>query len=392
MKRALPDLLLVLALLLLAPGPILAASACTAYLSPPGPLPVWIAPGTVLCLHAGTYPHDLLRLTTNSATYASAPGEHAHLVGPGLEVWGHNVTVSGIDIDNDGAGVPAIVLRGAGDFLSGNEIHNGRYNGVDIRGAGAVIASNHIHDFDSGVAGSDAQCINVLPTSAAVTVTLNSIHDCSGDGIQAFYPNNTAAPAPDLAGGLISGNVFTRGTIGYTENAIDLKRGAGWTITGNLLAGYGREPVALIAGGNPACFIHKWASDVLFVGNTISESAKGCEVFGNSGLDAGANPVSVTVSSNRFVSVGPGYLINVVNGISVTVQSNASFPNGLPTATPPATARPSATATALPSQTPSPTASATATATAPPTNTATATPVRHVLCLFADGRLVIDCP
>lgn len=369
-----------------------AASACTAFLSPGQPIPAWIAPGVVLCLRTGDYPHPLIRVTGNSATYQAAPGEHAHLVGSGsLEIWGHDVTLSGLDIDAGGSGLPAVVLRGDRITLNGDEIHNGRYNGIDVRGAGALITLSHIHDFDSGVAGSDAQCINILPTGAAVTITGDSIHDCSGDGIQAFYPNSTARPV-DVAGGLISGNVFTRGTIGYTENAIDLKRGAGWTITNNLLAGYGREPVALIAGGNPAAFIHKWASRVLFSANTISDSAKGVEIFGNSGLDAGANPVSVTVSSNRFVSVGPGYLVNVVNGISVTVQSNASFPNGLPTATPPATARPSATATALPSQTPSPTASATATATAPPTNTATATPVRHVLCLFADGRLVIDCP
>lgn len=366
--------------------PARAAAPCTAFVSPPGPIPTWVAPGVVVCFHSGDYPHGLIRITAIGATYQAAPGELPRVprfIGPGLELYGHDVTVSGIDINNDGASVPAIVLRGAGDFLSGNEIHNGRYNGVDVRGTGAVIVSNHIHDFDSGVAGSDAQCINVLPTGAGVTVTLNSIHDCSGDGVQAFFPNSVPGPAPDVAGGLISGNVFTRGTIGYSENAIDLKRGRGWTITNNLLAGYGREPVQLIPGGNPALFIHKWAANVLASGNVISDSAKGVQIFGNSGLDIGANPVSITVTGNQFVNVGPGYLVNVVNGIGVTVAPNLTLPEGIPTLTPTASNSPSPTSTPTIAV---PTATATATATATETAVSGCWDLRHV------PPLAIACP
>lgn len=360
-------------------------SGCTAYLAAGQPIPVWVAPSTVLCLHAGDYPHSTLRITTNSATYQAAPGERPHLVGPDIEVFGHDVALVGLAIDAQGSGQPALVLRGDHDSLVASEVYNGTYNGVELRGTNATLFGDYLHGFDTHVPGSDAHCVDVLPTAANVSIVGNTISSCSGDGVQAYYPN-TALTAPDGAGGEIRDNVFSYGTVGYGENAIDLKRGIGWLITGNTASGYGRAPIPGSTEGNPALFIHKFASNVLVSGNVISDSAKGIEVFGGSGLDTGAQPVSVTVSSNTFIAVGPGYLINVVGvpASAVTIGANPSFPNGLPTAT--------ATATPTPSVTPSPTYTPSPSAT--PTSTATPTP-RQDVCnrlSYWDGYTVIVCP
>lgn len=377
MKRLLARLLLILTLLLmvLAPSLAVAASPCTGYVSPGQPVPLWEAPGTVTCFHGGTYTHTaLLRITALSATYMSAPGETAVLVGPGLDISGHDFTLSGLTIDNDGAGVPAIVLRGANDTIANSIIHGGTYDGVDVRGVGARLTANQIYDFDSGVAGADAHCITVLPTGANVTVTLNTIHDCSGDGLQAFYPNSTSRPV-DLAGGLIYSNTFYYGAVAYGENAIDLKRGAVWLVAGNDISGYGREPIALIAGGNPAVFIHKWARDVLVVSNVVRDSSKGIEVFGNAGLDTDASPISITVRSNTLVAIGPGYTITATGALSVSLASNLVYPLGLPMP---------ATPTVTPTASPTASATPTPTATSRPTATGTATPP----CLSVPGGRV----
>src|SRR5690242_16695282 len=99
MRRALR---LMLAVVLMAIAhPARAASVCTAYVTPPGPIPTWEAPGVVLCFHGGDYPHAaIVRITAIGATYQSAPGEHARLVGPGLDLSGHDFTLSNLEIDN----------------------------------------------------------------------------------------------------------------------------------------------------------------------------------------------------------------------------------------------------------------------------------------------------
>lgn len=391
-------LALALLALVLATPAVRAQPPCTVFISPGQALPPWLAPGAVLCLHKGDYPHDLVRITTNSATYQAAPGEQARLVATGgasLEVYGHDVTLSGLEIDNGGAGAPALVLRGANDTVTGSDIHNGSYNGVDVRGQSDTITGSTIHDFNSGVAQSDAQCVNLISNNLAGSpggfrLLGNTIWNCSGDGVQAYHANVLPCPV-DVPPGIIAGNVFSAGTLAFEENAFDLKWGS-WRVVSNTVSGYGFVGQTGTTDTSPAGFVHKCSYDVLVSGNLFDHNGKGVEVFGASGLDAGTNPVSITVSGNTFTFNGPGYLTNVVGGVRIIVAPNLIFPNGLPTAT--ATATRSATST-VPSQTATqpPTATATATRTASPTVTVTttATPVRHVICYFWDGRVTLDC-
>lgn len=359
--------------------PAEAAPACTDYLSAGAAIPAWVQPGTVLCLHTGNYVHATLRLTSNSAVYQAAPGEFPRLVGADTEIYGHDVTLSGLELDGDGIGQPVVVLRGNDDTLAGNNIHNGRYNGVDVRGQSDTIIGNQIHDFNSGVAQDDAQCANLISNNLAGSpgdfrLLNNRIWNCSGDGVQAYHANVLPCPA-SVAPGIIAGNVFTAGTIPFLENAFDLKFGS-WSVYSNTISGYGFIGQTGSTDTSPAGFIHKCVSNTLVSGNTFDHNGKGLEVLGNTGLDAGTNPVSITVSGNTFSFTGPGYVINVVNGLKIVIGANQIYPNGQPTAT----------------RTPVPTPTVTRT----PTATATPSPVSvQITCTRTttwDGRVTTVCP
>lgn len=364
--------------------------------------------GQTLCLRAGTYNLPaLLALSGNGTatspiTVTSLPNNVVTLVGTGgspaasiMVVQGSFWIIQGLTLDAAGIGVPAIVINSTTDgvqFLN-NDIRNGRYNGVDVRGKNVVLKDNTIHDFDSGVAGSDSQCVNVLYTADHFQMLHNTVYNCSGDGVQLYYPNSTAAPTVWPKNDVISGNTFYRGTLPYSENAIDVKVVDGLLISNNDIFGYGFEPIQLIGGGNPSVFVHKYARNVIVTQNTIHDSTKGVEVFGNSGLDSGVNPVNITVSGNTFVSVKPGYLINVVNGLAIITQPNTNYPNGLPTATrtptPTSTDTPTNTATETPTATNSPTVTPSSTF----VPTSTPTPISGI-CTYQqywDGHRTLLC-
>jgi len=455
MKR-LRVLRLVLALLLMVIAhPARAASVCTAYVTPPGPIPPWVAPGVTLCLRAGDYPHSaIVRITAIGATYQSAPGEHARLLGPGLDLSGHDFTLSGIEIDNDGAGVPAVVLRGDRETLANDDIHHGGYNLIDVRGSGAVLRANTIHDAQPSdlVPGNDTQGVNVLPTASGGAFISNSVWSLWGDGLQFYGIIPTPLTQPVAHDWIISGNVFTRGALAYSENGIDIKEGTSFTVTANDISGY--DNTGHLGTCQPAVVMHGVASHMLFDSNNVHDSCKGIEltngqwsgltISGNRltnltqyaieiaagrGVTVTGNTISGTLSSvlvassgwvggrldyNLIVGAGAPRLVSgsgwggVALGPNAWVGSVAGFLQGggdlssagagfgvpapwpTQTATAPLTATPtqSQTATATQTATSSPTPTNTATATATPT----ATPVRHTLCLFSDGRVVLDCP
>jgi len=395
MRRVL--LAIVLALTGLFPAWAVSAAApiCTAYLAAGQALPAWEAPGTVLCLRTGDYPHPaLVRITANSAVYQSAPGEHARLIGPGIEIAGHDFALNQVEIDNAGAGLPAVVLRGDRETLDADIIHNGTYNGIDVRGQSDTVSNSQIYAFNSGVPQSDAQCVNVISNNLAGSaggfrLVGNTIHDCSGDGIQAFHANVLPCPPP-VAAGEISGNTFEAGLIPFLENGVDAKWGA-WRIVGNIFRGFGFIPQTGTTDTSPALFLHKCTNNTLVSGNTFDGNGKGVEVLGGVGADAGTHPISITITGNTFISTGPGYITNVSGATAVVIAANTVYPSGVPSATP----TPTITASPTPSRTPTATATAslTATATSTPTPTVTPTPtLSGCWDLRQSAPVSIPCP
>jgi len=292
--------------------------------------------GITLCLRGTTsgspryYYAPLTYLSGNGTstlqiTSMAYPGEHVILQSTGqgvLDVRGDYWQILNLAIDNAGASGPAVVVRNRFDVLRGNDIRNGRYNGIDVRGMDALIDSNQIHNFDSQVAGSDAQCVNLLPTGDRLILRGNTIHDCSGDGIQAFNPNDT--PATNVPEDVqIINNVFYRGSISYSENAIDVKIGDRFTITGNDVSGYGYEPIQIQAGGNPSVLFHRYAKNVLFANNKVHEATKGINIH----ADQNETPYGITVENNLWYNLTGslavhGYGIQVVTANNTVIVNN----------------------------------------------------------------------
>lgn len=399
-----------------APAPAApAAAACSAFLAAPGPIPTWLEPGAVLCLHAGTYPHDTLRLTANSATYQGAPGEpRPRLLGSApIEVYGHDVTLADLELDGGGAGLPVVELRGPGATLRAVEVHHGAYNGIDVWASGAVLTADTIHDLqpDNQIPGNDAQCINVHPGASFGLLISSAIFDCWGDGIQFFGLLPTPITQAVSSGWVISGNDFHRGTLPYSENAIDIKQGAGFTISGNDIGGYSNA--GRLGTSQPAVVLHGAVSGALFSANNVHDSyegvqlsngrwlsltisantfrrlslytlgmaaARGAIVQGNTIVSGGSEVIQVSSSgwtggsfdNNRIESSGAPRLYagaawsGVALGPNTWLNSPAGFlasaSDATPTPPPTATAVPSATASPSPTPTNSPTPTATATA------------------------------
>ena len=295
-----------------------------------------LAAGKVLCLRGTTsgsprlYRQPLTYLTgdgtASSPIYLmSYPGEQAELQSTGqgvLDVRGNYWHVEKLIVDNNNASGPAIVVRNPFVVLRSNDIRNGRYNGIDVRGTDLLIENNQIHNFDSQVPGSDAQCVNLLQTGDRLVLRSNTIHDCSGDGIQAFNPNNTAATnVPDDV--QIVNNTFYRGTIAYTENAIDIKIGNRFTISGNDISGYGYETPELETDGNPPVLLHRYAQNIMFAANKIHDATKGINIH----ADQGATPNGITIANNVLYNLtGPqssnAYGIQVVTANNVLLINN----------------------------------------------------------------------
>ena len=289
-----------------------------------------LAAGKVLCLRGTTsgsprlYRQGLTYLTGNGTSASpiylmSYPGEHAEVQSTGqgvLDVRGNYWHVENLIIDNANASGPAVVVRNPFVVLRGNEIRNGRYNGIDVRGTDVLIESNQIHHFDSQVPGGDAQCVNLLQTGDRLVLRKNTIHDCSGDGIQVFNPNNTAATnVPEDV--QITGNTFYRGTIAYTENAIDIKIGNRFTISGNDISGYGYETPQLETNGNPPILLHRYAQNIMVAANKIHDATKAINIH----ADQGATPNGITIENNVLYNLTGSQSSNAY-GIQVVTANN----------------------------------------------------------------------
>jgi hypothetical protein len=284
--------------------------------------------GKTICLRGTTsgsgraYTQAMLILSGNGTssqpiTLMAYPGEKAVVRTTSqsvLDVRGDYWQILNLEIDENGGGTSPVILRNRFDVLRGNDIHNGTYNGIEVRGTDALIDANQIHNFDSHRPGSDAHCVDLLQTGDRLILRGNTIHDCSGDGIQAFNPNNT--PASNVPEDVqIVNNTFYRGSLAYTENAIDLKIGNRFTITGNDISGYGYEPTQLYQGGNPAVMFHRYVQNVIFSDNKVHDATKGVNIY----ADQGATPLGVTISNNLFY-----HLTGTTSVFAYAVQVNVA--------------------------------------------------------------------
>jgi hypothetical protein len=297
-----------------------------------------LSAANVLCLRGTTsgapraYRQGLLRLSGNGTaakpiTLMSYPGEQAMIQSTGqgglgvLDIQGDYWHVENLIVDNSGISGPAVVIRSRYDVVRGNEIRNGKYDGIDVIGTDALIEDNLIHHFDSRIPGSDAHCVNLQPTGSRLTLQGNTIHDCSGDGIQAYNANNTAAAVVPTDVRILN-NVFYRGTIAYTENAIDTKIGDRFTISGNDISGYGYETPQTTPGGNEPVVIHRYTQNLLFIGNKIHDSTKGVRIH----ADQGHTPSGITLANNILYHLTGSLALNAY-GVAVVTANNVRILN-----------------------------------------------------------------
>jgi hypothetical protein len=136
-----------------------------------------------------------------------------------------------------------------------------------------------------GITG-DAECVTVFKTADHVRILSNTIHDCSGNGIELYTLDGVADPqvSDDV---LIDGNTVARGDLARGETGIGLKHGNYVTITNNIVSGQADYNWSIGARG--------WVSHLLIAGNTVRQSYTGLAI----GLfDNGGTPTDVTVRGN----------------------------------------------------------------------------------------------
>jgi hypothetical protein len=251
-----------------------------------------LAPGQALCIRGNVsgagrvYPVEKLDLATSGTAAAPVelrayPGEHVILRSTGggavLRVYGDYWIVEDFIVDNNGSAA-SILLFDAGathNTVRGNEFFNGVDNGIELRTQSTdnLLEDNHIHHFIRP-GEEDAHCVLINPGAQRNILRWNTIHDCSGDGIQ-FYPPAVESDVAAFAdGNQILANVFYRGTLPHAENAIDIKAAKNLTIAGNEIYGY---------SDGTAILLQKTSRNLLFDGNVIHDSLRGFNLHDENG-------------------------------------------------------------------------------------------------------------
>lgn len=247
-----------------------------------------LQPGAVLCLRAGTYSVTQLRLrnsgnTTNRLTLQAYPGEQVILqasVAGGMYVDGSYWTLDHIIVDNNHFSNPAISINSTADHfeLLNSEVRNGQYNGIDVWGNYARIENDVLHNFwpSNQVVGNDAQCINIHQISNFGIIRNNTIFDCWGDGTQFFALLPVPIGSQLSTGWIIDNNKYYRGTLGYSENSIDVKDASQLQIINNDISGY--DNTRYLGTCQPAIVLHGLAYYTTILTNTIHDNCKGIEL------------------------------------------------------------------------------------------------------------------
>lgn len=293
------------------------------------PDPLNLPPGQTLCLRGDAsgpgriYATETLHLTANGSasrpiTLRGYPGEKVILRTPSgaggvISIEGDYWTVAELILDNNGNTNPAVRVDAGAAYavVLLNEIRNGYYNGVELRGTHTTLAYNHIHHFDGVTV--DAECIIVYMSAAHNLIQGNTVHDCSGNGLELYKPNGLTIDPRDTATSIvIDGNTMYRGTLTRAESGIGLKMGYDITITNNDLSGYRDSPTLGVSRG---------VRNVLIEGNRIHDTERGINLFRN----YDETPEQITVRNNwiyNITSPTHGNGINIVGVDTLAVVHN----------------------------------------------------------------------
>jgi hypothetical protein len=292
------------------------------------PLNLDLPRGSTLCIRGNAsgasrvYRTDRIVLRNDGTSAApltlmAYPGERVTLVGtdggPVIKIEGDYWTVEGLTIDNDGQAGPAVKIEDTADYavLRQNEIRNGSYNGLEMAGLASLVENNHIHNFE--LPDRDAECILVTPTSDRAIIRGNTIHDCSGNGIELYYPSLQLVSLNTVADHVqILGNVIYRGATPRADVGLGIKAGTYITVAGNDISGY-RD--------NPAADVHRLSRYVLFDGNRIHDSDRGINVF----ADNDQAPEHTILRNNLIYRISDpdnGYGIQVVGAVAPQIVHN----------------------------------------------------------------------
>lgn len=278
-------------------------------------------PGDVMCIRGDTsgsgrvYNTEMIRLDSEDG--ATQDGTMGHPIKirshPGEKVLARNIgdsylvyfrgvdywILEGLVLDNNNKPQQAINFCYNADhnILRNNEILNGWTDGVVI-GRGSrdnTIENNHIHHFSDPDLAKDAHCILIRPEADNTIVRRNTIHDCSGDGIQLIRDE----PKSSYNVQIIENTIY-RGALTRTENAVDIKAATNLRVADNEMFGY---------FDNQAIIVHHASQDVVFENNIIYDSLRGFLIDAKEG----GHPEGLTLENNLIYNI-TDYAI-VVDGV-----------------------------------------------------------------------------
>jgi hypothetical protein len=292
--------------------------------------------GDVVKVHGGTYAGELV--LDGSGTAA------ARIV---IEPAGDgDVTLSGrVRMNGDYWDLSAITIQGvmgadtvsiAGDYnrLLGLEITGGNRDGVDGAGIGNEIRGVTIHNQDAGE--NDAHCIVLNPGAEDWVIADSELYDCSGDAIQLY---SAGLERTILNTRIERNHMYFAGSIGRTENAVDVKNADGLTIFGNVMHGFPDNKVLVFQKGPANIMVEcnvmydgftgvefraedgGTVENITFVRNLMHDYSEYALKFDGT--------VGATVLNNTFVDIGSdGLRIEGLGLDGGTIRNNAWLRTG----------------------------------------------------------------
>ncbi len=228
-------------------------------------------PGDVIQVHPGTY-SESLELgpggEAGSPIRIEATREHQAQLQGTIDLEGDHWELVGLAIEVPN-GTDGIRIDGSHNRLLRLDLSGGTRDGIDGGGEGNEVRESEIHDFDAG--NDDAHCIVLNPGAQGWVIADNDLHDCSGDGIQ-LYADGAERTILDTV--IERNTIHYTGSIGRTENAIDVKNADGLTIRHNVMQGFGE---------NKTMVFQKGPANVEVTCNTMFDGFTGVEFRGEDG-------------------------------------------------------------------------------------------------------------
>jgi Right handed beta helix region len=221
------------------------------------------------------------------------------------------LVIKGFTFDHQEAESDAIRWSGNSISLSECEIRNGSRDGIDVsaKAKNVTISNCVIHDFIwADATRRDAHCIVVNPGVIGVTITGNTIYNCSGDGIHLFA-NDSTPVSLYVTDVVIQNNTIYSTLAANSENGLDFKGGVDVTVKENNIYGFTH---------NKAVVVQKGAKNLRLEGNRIHDSARGVEFR----WEGGKFQHNITVIRNTFFNITGEYALKFDGVFNVKVLNN----------------------------------------------------------------------